>query len=224
MKKEATTLTPEIVETPEKKDVVSEVVEENKEGEKTKEVVEEAKKEFLKANGPLSYNDTKKMEKEFVETFVDLTPQGVLKTLKDNMPDIFKESTTIEDALSILKRGKDGDDENLELGKNENLYHWLKENVKEKEKNKNEHIDELKQELQKEKNPIIEQIVKTNTKEEHNKKDKKEDKQEEKSESKLWKVTKNVINRPLKHTWLGKHLVKEPAEWIWKKIKKPFKK
>lgn len=217
MKKEATILNQEIVETPVTQEVVSEVVEKKEDGEKTKEVVEETKKEFLKANWPLSYKETKKMEKEFAETFLDLTPQGVLKTLQENMPNVFKDSSTIEDVLSILKKGKDGDDENLELGKNENLYYWLKGHIQEKDKN--DHIHELKQELAKEKKPIVEQILKS--KEEHDKKHRKEHEKEEikthkKSESKLWKTTKNVINRPLEHTWLGKYLIKKPIDWIKK--------
>lgn len=239
--KETTTLTPEITETPLTQDVVSEVVE-KKEGEKSTKVVEETKKEFLKQSWPLSYQETKKMEKEFEKIFTDLTPEWVLKKLQNNMPDAFKDTKNIEDSLTILKEGKDGEDKNLELGKNENLYHWLKENIK--EKNKKEHIDELKQELQKDKKPIVEQILKDTEKEElkwkqikhktrsqddldmitdYNKKEEERAKRKkEKSESKLWKVTKNVINRPLKHTWtwLGKYLIKKPIDWIRKLFKK----
>lgn len=231
MTKQETTLTPEIAETPKTQEVVSDVIEKKENWEKTKELIEDTKKEFLKQSWPLSYKETKKMEEGFGKIFIDLTPQWVLKTLQDNMSDIFKDVEDIEDALTILKEGKDGDDKNLELWKNENLYHWLKDHIN-REEGKEEHIQELKEQLEKEKEPIIEQIVKKSEKQEQEEKPKnkkhnneqKEARHKKKSESKLWNSTKKILDRSLEHTWIGKHFVKKPAEWIWKKIKKPFKK
>lgn len=229
---EHTILTPEIMETPETKEVVSDVVEKKEHGKWTKDIVEKTKKEFLKADWLLSYKEIKKMEDEFKKTFLDLTPQWVLKTLQDNMPDIFKDTKNGDDALTILKEGKNGDDENLELGKNENLYDWLKEHIK---KEKTKHLQELKEELEKEKNPIIENVVDNKKEQKENEKSRwktdanrwwnwwknKETPSEYKeSESKLWKTTKKVLNRSLKHTWLSKYLVKKPIDWVKKLLKR----
>ncbi len=224
MTKQETTLTPEIAETPKTQEVVSDVIEKKENWEKTKELIEDTKKEFLKQSWPLSYKETKKMEEEFGKIFIDLTPQWVLKTLQDNMPDIFSDTKNIEDALTILKEGKDGDDKNLELWKNENLYHRLKEHIK--EKHKNEHIHELKQELEKEKEPIIEAITtsektreESSENKEHNDNHKEENHHKEKSESKLWKKTKAVLNRPFDHAPL-KYITKNPYHLIKKIFKK----
>lgn len=93
-----------------------------------------------------------------------------------------------------------------------------------KDPDKKEQVAHLKEELKKEKEPIIDAIT-TPEKTKEDKPEKKhihEDKQEhhkEKSESKLWKKTKNILNRLLDHTPL-KYITKKPYEWIKKVFKK----
>lgn len=206
---------------------------------KNKELVEKTKEEFFKKNWPMSYNDTKKMEEHFAKTFPDLNQEWILSTLQNNMPELFKNTKTYQDAQNILKHWKDWEDKNLELGKNENLYHWLKRNMEKQTESenykdtinrvspninvspKNEAGTSSDSTIHTKTHLKIPQNEAETTNGKYKTKYKKEDKQElKKSESKLWKTTKNVINRPLEHTWIGKYLIKKPIDWIKKMLRK----
>lgn len=135
----------------------------------------------------------------------------------------------VEEAVSDLveKVEEEKSKEIIEKNTKDQLWEsigWLSQrltNPPHKDPDKKEQVEHLKKELEIEKQPLVETIVDhKKTKEEKTEKKHIHEHHKEKSESKLWEKTKKVLNRPLEHTWVGKHLIQKSIDWVKKLLKR----